>query len=59
MPRSECPPPSKAAERLREYLDIFDAMEAKRARPYGMTSTDELGIPIKQIALSDTLKKMI
>jgi hypothetical protein len=32
MPRSKSPPPSKAAERLREYLDIFDAMEAKRGK---------------------------
>ena len=24
MRRSKCPPPSKAAERLREYLDIFE-----------------------------------
>jgi len=32
MPRSKRPPPSRAAERLREYLDIFDAMEAKRGK---------------------------
>jgi hypothetical protein len=32
MHRSKCPPPSKAAERLKEYLDIFDAMEAKRGK---------------------------
>jgi hypothetical protein len=32
MPRSKSPPPSRADERLREYLDIFDAMEAKRGK---------------------------
>jgi Mn-dependent DtxR family transcriptional regulator len=26
------PPPSKAAERLKEYLDIFDSAEEKRGR---------------------------
>ena len=26
------PPPSRAAERLKEYLDIFDSADAKRGR---------------------------
>ena len=30
MPRSKAPPPSKAAERLREYLDIVATMQAQR-----------------------------
>lgn len=30
MRRSRRPPPSRAAERLREYLDIIESMQAKR-----------------------------
>ena len=32
MRRSKCPPPSKAAERLIEYLDILEAMQTKRGK---------------------------
>ena len=32
MHRSRRPPPSRAAERFREYLDIIDLMQAKRGK---------------------------
>ena len=32
MLRSKAPPPSKAAERLREYLDIIDSTQSKRGK---------------------------
>jgi Mn-dependent DtxR family transcriptional regulator len=32
LPRRRVPPPSRAAERLKEYLDIFDAAQEKRGR---------------------------
>ena len=32
MPREKAPPPSKAAERLKEYLDIVKAAEDQRGR---------------------------
>jgi hypothetical protein len=32
MPRSKAPPPSKAAERLLEYLEIARTMQAQRGK---------------------------
>lgn len=32
MPRGKTPPPSKAAERLREYLDIIAAAQGQRGK---------------------------
>ena len=32
MPRGKTPPPSKAAERLREYLDIMAAAQEQRGK---------------------------
>ena len=32
MPRTRTPPPSRAAERLREYLDIIELKQIKRGK---------------------------
>lgn len=32
MPRNTAPPPSRAAQRLKEYLDIIEAAEAQKGR---------------------------
>jgi Mn-dependent DtxR family transcriptional regulator len=32
MPRHNSPPPSRAAERLKEYLDIVEAAQAQRGK---------------------------
>ncbi len=32
MPRNSAPPPSKAAERLKEYLDIIESAEAQKGK---------------------------
>jgi len=32
LPRRRVPPPSRAAERLKEYLDIFDSAQEKRGK---------------------------
>jgi len=32
LPRRRAPPPSRAAERLKEYLDIFDSAQEKRGK---------------------------
>jgi hypothetical protein len=32
LPRRRAPPPSRAAERLKEYLDIFDSSQKQRGK---------------------------
>jgi hypothetical protein len=57
MPRTRTPPPSRAAERLREYLDIIELKQIKRGKALRYDIYRRAGNPYQTDSIIKYLKE--